>query len=311
MGLGKGYPMKLHLIVFILVGLMLLSACQFGGVPATPTVPVDDVNSAGTIAPATEAPTEPPADETKMEESGLPADPQRMEFQAEDGLNLVGYYYPSKYANAPIVVLMHWAGGDQTDWPMVGMVQWLQNRPDENPIPEGQEHIYPSMPEDVSFAVFTFDFRGYGESDPMPDWDPEGLLMDAKAAYATAQAIPDIDPTRMAGLGSSNGADAVVDTCGEGCLGCFSLSPGSYLNIDYTTQVQDVLDPAGKPAWCVASEEDPAAYPTCNNTSGENFKATIYPGNKHGTQLLIPPDDPEDIGQVIFDWLVLTFGITP
>ncbi len=134
----------------------------------------------------------------EVELSNLPADPQRVEFQAEDGKNLVGYYYASKYANSPIVVLMHWAGGDQRDWCRIA--PWLQNRLDENPaemegcpeppgtLPQWDPTWFPPMPEDASLSVFTFDFRDYGESDKGLGTSSNWTL-DAKAAYLTAAGV--------------------------------------------------------------------------------------------------------------------------
>lgn len=88
---------------------LLIASCA----PATPVTA--EPPTVAPTEPPTAPPTEPPALPQKPL-SGLSADPQRVEFQAADGKNLVGYYYPSKYADAPIVILMHWAGGDLCDW---------------------------------------------------------------------------------------------------------------------------------------------------------------------------------------------------
>ncbi len=180
------------------------------------------------------------------EDSGLAADPVRVEFQAEDGKNLVGYYYPSKYANSPVVVLMHWAGGDQRDWCRIA--PWLQNRLDEEPAvlegcpePPGPEPYwdptwFPPMPEGESLAVFIFDFRGWGESGG--GGFGHVWTLDAVAAYQTAAAMEaqltgesaDSSNTKVAAInfvpaledepygqvvggGGSIGADAVVTGC--------------------------------------------------------------------------------------------------
>lgn len=180
------------------------------------------------------------------DESGLEADPVRVEFQAADGQNLVGYYYPSKYANSPVVVLMHWAGGDQRDW--CRMAPWLQNRLDENPPvlegcpePPGPEPYwdpswFPPMPEGESLAVFIFDFRGWGETGG--GGFGHVWTLDAVAAYQTAAAmeaqlngenaglantkvaavnfVPSLEDGpygQVVGGGGSIGADAVVTGC--------------------------------------------------------------------------------------------------
>ncbi len=310
--------MKTRIFAAILI-VALLTAC---GPEAGPTQPAATTEppAAPTEPPpaATEAPAEtqpvetPPPAEPTPELSSQPAAAQRVEFQAEDGAALVGYFYPSKFVGAPVVVLMHWAGGDQTDWTKVGLAQWLQNRLDENPIPEGQVEVYPPMPEDLSFSVFTFDFRTFGESDQMAGVPysqiTPGWVMDAKAAYATAATMPEVDPNLVAGIGSSIGADGVVDGCYDNCIGALSLSPGNYLALPYTDEVKRV-DEAGKPVWCVAAEGDGPAYAACSNSSGEHYLSKFYPGDIHGTALLMPPNNPPDIGQVVLDWLKTVFSL--
>lgn len=310
--------MKIRILAAFLI-VALLAACEpeAGAPPAATAEPPPaptDTPPAATEPPAETQPAEtPPPTEAAQELSAQPAEAQRVEFQAEDGVALVGYFYPSKFVNAPVVVLMHWAGGDQTDWTKVGLVQWLQNRLDQNPIPMDQVEVYPPMPENLSFSVFTFDFRDFGESAAM-DGVPfsklgPGWVMDAQAAYATAAAMPEVDSSRVAGIGSSIGADGVVDGCYDDCLGALSLSPGDYLALSYSDEVQRV-DEAGKPVWCVAAEGDGPAYAACTNAAGEHYFSKFYPGDTHGTALLMPPNNPPDIGQIILDWLKTVFSLS-
>ncbi|MEW5830328.1 MAG: hypothetical protein AB1846_15680 [Chloroflexota bacterium] len=314
--------MKIRILAAILIVALLAACGPDGGAPPVattepPPAPTD-APPAATEPPAETQPAEtepaetPPPTEPAQVLSTQPAGAQRIEFQAEDGVTLVGYFYPSKFVNAPVVVLMHWAGGDQTDWMEVGLVQWLQNRLDENPIPAGQVEVYPPMPEALSFSVFTFDFRTFGESDPMAGVPyaqiTPGWVMDAKAAYATAATMPEVDPSRVAGIGSSIGADGVVDGCDDNCIGALSLSPGNYLALLYTDEVKRV-DEAGKPVWCVAAEGDGPAYAACSGSAGEHYLSKFYPGDIHGTAFLMPPNNPPDIGQVILDWLKTVFSL--
>jgi hypothetical protein len=187
------------------------------------------------------------------------------------------------------------------------------------------------MPQGISFAVFTFDYRGMGESLPeMPDsmtssefdqWIV-GWLMDSKAAYEKAKTMPGVDPSRMAGIGASIGADGVVDACVAGCLGALSLSPGDYLNVKYTDAVKAV-DDAGKPVWCIAHEKDTGAAATCSWFAAHpewfdghpDYQYMVYTEGggeygTHGMMFLMADYAPPDIGQVIQDWLFLTFNIT-
>jgi dienelactone hydrolase len=224
--------------------------------------------------------------------------PIRQTFTAEDGRQLVGYFYPSWKQNAPVVVLMHQYGSNQAIWQESPIIKWLQNWPVPlavaSPTPSAKG-LLPIMPADLSFAVFTFDFRGHGES--LPDdiiqdgfrEHAEGFLMDAKAAYQTARQMPGVDPNKVIGFGTSIGADAVVDTCGEGCVGAFSISPGSWLNVNYSQAVRK-LTAANKPVYCMYGTKDPPSPKTCLSVPpGESYKILAYVGKKHGMTFVILP----------------------
>ncbi len=298
---------KLTYILF-LVFTLVLTAC--GGKTPTEEVVAPEEAPTEVAAPAVEsAPShEVPESTTEPEPDfdPLPADAQRMEFQSEDGTELVGYYYPAAVPNAPVIVLMHWAGGDQNDWIKNGMVDWLQNRGTTHGTnsPSRQSVIYPPMPENLSFSVFTFDFRGFGESSG--DFEPAGGLMDAKAAYEFAKTLEGVDPTHIAGIGSSIGADGVVDGCGEGCIGTLSLSPGGYLGVIYPEAVT-VLDEKEKTVTCVAAEGDTPSAVACEAATGKYYESIIYVGGEHGDMFYQNP--PDGFGEMLYDWLVTVFKI--
>lgn len=290
---------------------LLLTAC--GGSTPPPPTPTATVVPTATLRPSPTPTALPTAQPTP---SVLPPDPQRIEFQAADGTRLVGYYYPAAVKPAPVIVLMHQLGTTQQDWVTRGLVHWLQNRGrDGGALTAPAKGIYPPLPAGTSFAVFTFDFRGMGESLPaMPErmtgdefnqW-VAGWLSDAQAAVAQARALPDVDPDRLALIGASIGADAAVDVCDVGCLGALSLSPGSYLNISYPEAVQKV-DGAGKPTRCLASEGDTDSAEACRAAQGAHYQAFVYPGKDHGMWLLKAGLDP-DVGQVLLEFLKTAFG---
>lgn len=252
--------------------------------------------------------------------------PTRVEFQASDGHALVGYFYPSPLPNAPVVVLMHMWRTTQQEWVRLGTVEWLQNWPtiasgsEGMPTPAGKS-IYPIIPKNIAFNVFTFDFRGHGESGPeidiyslnqeQIDQVQTGWLLDAEAAYKKAQTLPGVDPTRVAGIGASLGGAAVVYSCGETCIGALSLSPGEFPYLPYKEAVK-VLDDAGKPVWCIAQQKDPFGAEVCQSTSGTHYKSILYPSAEsggelglHGMAMLLPDVAPPDIGQHILDFLLL------
>jgi hypothetical protein len=239
----------------------------------------------------------------------LPPEPQRIEFQAEDGAPLVGEYFPAGVNPAPALILMHQMGSNRKVWQDLGMVSWLTNRATGGGglfSPLRQSDLWPPMPQGFTFAVFTFDFRTHGESGGAVN-ERSDFLMDAKAALETVKGLPGIDPQRLALIGASIGADAAVDVCVHGCLGGLSLSPGSYLEVSYPEVVAEMaLD--SKPAWCLANKGDAHSAQTCESATGDTYRKILYPGSAHGTNMLVTGLDPE-VGQVILDFLLLVFGV--
>ena len=272
--------------------------------PATTTVDAP-LSATDTLNPPTETSLPP-----------LPADPQRIEFSTEDGVNLVGVYYPAAVNPAPMVVLMHWAGGDKNDWVMVGMTDWLNNRKNfqgggmfSPPRFSLEPYPFQNMPDNISFGVFIFDFRDYGESDAANSGLPAGWVLDAKAAYETAGNLPGVDPGMVVGIGASIGSDAVVDACDAGCLGALSISPGSYLKINYLEAVTK-LTQNGKKAWCLAAQDDQESAPMCESVRGIADQTIIYPSGGHGMMLFNPTHNlTPPIGEVILDFLVDVFEL--
>jgi uncharacterized protein len=66
------------------------------------------------------------------------------------------------------------------------------------------------------FAAFTFDFRGWGKSGDLPQAvrfkeDPAAKISDLKAAFATVATLPEVDATRISGLGICASAGYMVD----------------------------------------------------------------------------------------------------
>jgi dienelactone hydrolase len=286
-------------------------------VPASPTAAAAPPTATAVPPSATpEPPTATAVPPSATPEPGLPplpAEPQRIEFESEDGALLVGMYYPAAVNPAPVVVLMHWAGGNKNDWIYVGMAAWLQNRGLEIPaapgvMPFDTPFPFTPLPANQSYGVFLFDFRSFGESAPSNlSFSQLALLWeaDARAAYAKARTLPGVDPDQVAGIGASIGADAVVDACGEGCLGALSLGPGSYLNVPYQEAVTRV-DEAGKPVWCVGAKDDAAAVQTCRSASGEHYQYQIYAAGGHAMTLFRAKNNLQPaLDGVIVDFLKL------
>jgi pimeloyl-ACP methyl ester carboxylesterase len=264
-------------------------------ISCSPATPEDEdldepeaVVPADTVPPPTPTNTSPPS-----------VEPQRVDFTAEDGVNLAGYYHAAPVPNAPVVVLMHWARGDQKEWSNIGFVDWLTHRS-----LDGFADEFPSM----QYSVFTFDFRGFGESGGQ--FDPAGWLMDARAAYQTAQRLPGVDPAKVVGVGSSIGADAVVDACGNICRGALSLSPGGYLGIPYADAVTalNAARPNRVNVYCVTSEGDNESAPACRSASGVSYQSMIFPGSVHGTEFLSMDSMRSQVVPLISDWLSVVYA---
>ena len=309
-----------RLIMVCAAGLLIgLVACASGPASAPePEVQETSPTSAPepTMAPTEADPTEPPPSEPRPTDTpaptgppALPAEPQQIEFEAEDGQSLMGMYYPAAVSPADTVVLMHWAPGDQSEW--VEIARWLQNRGEGGAAsdPAGATWLdpswFPPVPEHLSFAVFTFTFRGCDGG--CSSFQPEGWLLDALAAVETAKGLPGVDPGRLVAIGASIGGDGAIDACDEGCLGALSLSPGSYLGVAYADAVKDLaeVEPAA-PGWCLVAEGDGDSAEACGSASGDHYWMTAYLGNAHGLALIHPDADPDTL-QVILDFLDLAF----
>jgi dienelactone hydrolase len=340
--IGPNDKYRRLLFVLAILALTALSACKTDAKATTPTQPPPPPKP--TNVPSAEAgPSEPtvaPPEDVEPTPApaaqGLPAEPQRVEFQAEDGKKLVGHYYPGRQDPSPTVILMHWARGDQRNW--LAIAPWLQNRPDELAALTGWADAigtdcdaqitgpwldpswFPPMPPDISFGVFTFDFRDFCESEVGLS-DPSEWALDALAAFNTVRSLPGVDPHQIVAIGASIGADGSPDSCmirymeGETCLGALSLSPGNYLfgehfMRDYASVVAE-LDGAAPPVpvWCLTAEGDRPSFEACSSaTVDTKYRSIYYDGNAHGMMLLTSEYDPNPM-ILIQDFLEEVFGV--
>ena len=217
---------------------------------------------------------------------------------------------------------MHWARGDQRDW--LAIAPWLQNRPDElATTPDWTDTIgpdcvtqfsgpwldpswFPPLLDNLSYGVFIFDFRNFCESEAGRE-DRSEWALDALAAFRTVENLPGVDPSRIAAIGASIGADGAPDGCllsnqnSDTCLGGFSLSPGDYLQGVYSplgyAQVVQELEAAEPPVpvWCLAAENDKASWEVCNAATGAHFERYLYDGDAHGMYLIVPEIEPNPL----------------
>ncbi len=299
----------------LLIGILLLSGCTSG----TPTLSPEIKETEETVE-ATAYPVE-TLEETALEETeGYPVEtvaeavntnplspePVSHTIQTSDGVELQGTFYPAEVVNAPLIVLMHWAGGDQGDW--MAIAPWLQNRGVQPEVTEGVSWLnpewFPVMPEGVSFNVFTFTFRGCEGG--CQNFDREGWVLDIQAVMSAVRGLENVDLSRVAAIGASIGADGAAVGCdtfnaeSAGCLGALSLSPGGYLQDSYPDEVAK-LETASPPvtAWCLYATGDTQSAGACQNAEGELYQTTEYEGSAHGMVLLSPDTEPNPLTRML------------
>ena len=299
-------------ILIVLLGLsLLLTACQKGAEveTETPETPLEMETATVDTAAADEIENDLTSVPT-AEDSGLnplPADPIRETFTTTDGVELEGTFYPAATTDAPLLVLMHWAPGDQTNW--AAIAAWLQNRGLQQDLAAGGEpwldsSWFPVLLEDVTFNVFTFTFRGCEGG--CHEFDREGWKLDVEAAMVHIIGIENVDLSKVLSIGASIGADGAAYGCHffntelGGCLGAFSLSPGGYLLTSYLDEVsmlENELLP--RPAWCLYSAGDGESAAACEEADGQLYQATEYEGSAHGMSLIVPEMEPNPLDELL------------
>ena len=314
---------RVILLTLFIAGAILFSACE--GSPST------EMNEENQQSPEEVEPeVVPDAEESapEAEESAplaeeavavLPSDPQKTIFTTSDSVELNGVYYPAGSASAPLVILTHWAQGDQDDW--VEIAYWLQNRgmgghsTGDESTPWLDSSWFPALEPEISYNVFTFTFRNCENG--CKSFEREKWYIDVQAAVEYAYELDDIDKGNIIMIGASIGSDGAVDGCAylnqiypDACKGALSFSPGNYLTIDYAEMVKElgaISDP--KPVWCLYAESDPESAVVCSNIKENNYTPYSYPSdvvfsNGHGMNLIAPNLDPDPL-ELTLEFLAL------
>ena len=115
---------------------------------------------------------------------------QTVSFTSSDGLELSGWYHPSR--NRAAIIVIHGGGGDRT-----GAVRHAE------------------LLARHGFGALVYDSRGRGESEGSPVGFGWGWPKDVAGALAFLRERPDVDPERIGGLGLSRGADVLIQVAAE------------------------------------------------------------------------------------------------
>jgi hypothetical protein len=239
-------------------------------------------------------------------------EPRSLTITSSDGTELPATYYPAAVQPAPIIVLMHWYGGDQSDW--IEIAPWLQNRGQGGrgnaSLPWFDKSWFPAAPQGMSYAVLTFSFRGCGAGG-CQGMSPSSWVEDAQAAMQTAAGMEGVDAQKMVAMGASIGADGAADGClwvnqnlaGAHCAGALSFSAGSYLGLSYGQVIAGLNDTASPAlAWCVYGNADSESAAVCKAVSGLNYTPLEYKSGNHGLNFFQPKVEPS-MFEVMLDFL--------
>lgn len=282
---GRTKPACLLSLVLVM-GISFLSACGPTETPAAEASPqpqnTEDLAPVEVTPVAILSPTQTsPANPTITPTPVVVLAPERVEisFAAEDGELLEGYYYPGSENPTPVIVLMNWARGNQSDWEEIAY--WLQGRgllvrEQDSRKTWKSSNWYPERTLDMPLGVFTFNFRSCEGEDGCQAYRPIEWLLDAQAALETAAQLEGVNSQQIITAGASIGADGAVDSCawlnttGLGtCLGAFALSPSSSLTVDFQSAA-DTLLAQESPArvYCVFGLQDEASTEICLDYPG-------------------------------------------
>ena len=115
---------------------------------------------------------------------------ERVTLHTRDGLDLAGWYVPSK--NRAAIVIVHGGGGDRRG---------------------ARRHA--AMLARHGYGVLLYDARGRGESEGSPNAQGWTWQADVDAALDFLSKRQDVDPARIGGLGLSTGADVLLETAAK------------------------------------------------------------------------------------------------
>jgi len=206
--------------------------------------------------------------------------PSNVTVSGAQGLGLKGTYTPAAPA-APAVLLLHMYGTDRRSW---------------SPFTE--------VLAAAGLASLAIDLRGHGDTGGSEDWDlAQG---DVEAAFEWLRTNPGVDPSRVAIVGASIGANlALVQTASHpgDVAAAALLSPGmDYFRVKIAGLAQETN---GVPLFLAAAENDGYSAETVRILAGEapgDPTLTVFDGAAHGTDMFAShPELADQLIQFLLD----------
>ena len=158
-------------------------------------------------------------------------------FETSDGLELEGWYVPSR--NGAAVISFPGRSGTQKQARMLA------------------RHGY---------GVLLFDRRGEGRSDGAPNAWGWGGYRDVEAAIAYLRQRPDVEPDRIAGIGLSVGGEMMLEAAGRGADLAAVVSDGAGPRT-YAEDMDEAMPASDKPTAAIMSAVKTAAVAVFAHTS--------------------------------------------
>jgi pimeloyl-ACP methyl ester carboxylesterase len=211
---------------------------------------------------------------------------QRATVMTPDGVSLGATFVPAKTLKAPAVLLLHMLGLDRTSFaPLLAPLR------------------------DAGIATLSIDFRGHGAStkrgSQLLNWEQfgpaewQGLLVDTETALEALRKRRGVDPSRIAIVGASIGANAALrmTTADQNVRAVVLLSPG----LDYRglTMADAGTTLGNRPALIISAEGDTYSHDSSTQVGKTLAGATVVtvPGDAHGTNLFAA--DPTVLQRVV------------
>ena len=229
---------------------------------------------------------------------------QRVSFLTDDGVLIVGTYYPpaSPHQTSPAkaIILLHMLGRNRNDWNAFASI--LSNSSN-------------------GYAVLSMDLRGHGESinqngkmisfQPFSPDDFNKMVLDVKAAKQFVVTQKHISPNDIAVVGASIGANVGLKYAASdpSIKAVVLLSPGlNYMGVTTSDSIRKYINQF----YIAAAGKDPIAgsdpQTLCNMINCGNHLKVYQDSTSHGTDMFRDSTLNPPLDKLIISWLDTTLG---